>query len=200
MIEDNRPVVVYIPGFLSGGAPSPLTEKSALTVRTICVHPSSVCSIHDRVMQIFFELKGGTVNYGKAHSEFHGHDLLGETFHKGEFEGPLTTNKSNISSVNLPISFKCRVGALQSHTHCWSFVWRHYCIGVAVIFGQRLDVSWPFHECQLGAKCGDSGLTIERLLDGLRFGRQFDHTSSCKMGLFGMHGWVVGPHLGIHRF
>ena len=79
-------VVVYVGGFLEPEeyiVPrlKHLTAASAHNnVRIIAVYPSSVSSLHDRAMQIFWELKGGTVRYGCEHSAFHGHDVTGPTF------------------------------------------------------------------------------------------------------------------------
>jgi len=77
-------VIIYCPGFLS-------TDDSACVyhgdapkgTRIIGVDPSSVCSIHDRVMQIFYSIKGGTVRYGHQHSAFHGHNEKGRVFEEG---------------------------------------------------------------------------------------------------------------------
>jgi triacylglycerol esterase/lipase EstA (alpha/beta hydrolase family) len=80
--SDHRPVVVYINGFLA--PQNDLSESSTFAaVRIIQVSPSNVSSIHDRVMQIFYELKGGFVKYGEEHSRFHGHNAVGDQ----DFEG-----------------------------------------------------------------------------------------------------------------
>ncbi len=48
--------------------------------RLLCVHPGPIASLHDRVCQIFYELKGGRVNYGHGHSAKFGHDCFGQDF------------------------------------------------------------------------------------------------------------------------
>lgn len=71
-------VIVYISGFL---APKQylVTEAEVFAdARIIQVSPSNVSSLHDRAMQIFYELKGGKVHYGQEHSRFHGHSPIGE--------------------------------------------------------------------------------------------------------------------------
>jgi hypothetical protein len=84
----GRCVVVVINGFM---APKFLTSiyehqfSCYEDLTLITVNPSCVSSLHDRVMQIFYEIKGGTINYGKDHSELHGHDEIGETFESGKF-------------------------------------------------------------------------------------------------------------------
>lgn len=93
---------IFVGGFLhpEGHAPYP---ENAEGVRVISVYPSGVSSLHDRcsichrhcerlrthlhirrAMQIFYELKGGTVHYGREHSVFHGHDEEGITFEEGK--------------------------------------------------------------------------------------------------------------------
>lgn len=73
--------VVFISGFLT-----PRTWQSYPThlvpadMEVISVYPSPTGSLHDRVCQTFYELKGGTVDYGEEHSTFHGHDRFGRHF------------------------------------------------------------------------------------------------------------------------
>ena len=45
--------------------------------------PSCIGSLHDRVCQIFYQLVGGTVDYGEEHSQFHGHNRFGRTYKEG---------------------------------------------------------------------------------------------------------------------
>lgn len=42
-------------------------------------------SLHDRIMQCFYELKGGVVRYGDEHSAYNGHAESGATFASGKF-------------------------------------------------------------------------------------------------------------------
>jgi len=85
-MESTETVVVYCGGFLTPEGQIPyspgITPKN---VRPINVYPSGVASLHDRVMQIFYELKGGQVRYGLEHSRFHGHSELGMKFETGKY-------------------------------------------------------------------------------------------------------------------
>jgi len=49
-------------------------------VNMVFVWPSPTGSLHDRACQIFYELKGGTVDYGKEHSEYHDHNRYGRHY------------------------------------------------------------------------------------------------------------------------
>jgi hypothetical protein len=76
-------VIVFISGFLAPhGRPCP-PEWLPPHVKLITVHPSGVASLHDRAMQIFYELKGGTVHYGQNHAAFHKHNEEGDTYKHG---------------------------------------------------------------------------------------------------------------------
>lgn len=81
MSVNNQITVVFIGGFMmpENYIPYP-TESIPSHIRVISVYPSSAASLHDRVMQIFYELKGGTVHYGEEHAAFHQHDESGATF------------------------------------------------------------------------------------------------------------------------
>jgi hypothetical protein len=81
----KKVTIVYIAGFLvpEGRMPAPINELSDDTT-IIHVHPSGVCSLHDRVMHIFYELIGGTVHFGVEHSRAHGHSETGVTFATGK--------------------------------------------------------------------------------------------------------------------
>ena len=35
----------------------------------LCVWPSGISSLHDRACEVFYQIKGGTVDYGQEHSE-----------------------------------------------------------------------------------------------------------------------------------
>jgi triacylglycerol lipase len=39
-----------------------------------------VCPVLSRVCQIFYEIKGGRVNYGQAHARKYGHEALGKEY------------------------------------------------------------------------------------------------------------------------
>jgi hypothetical protein len=78
-------VIVFISGFLS--PPSWISYPQhhiPSNVRMITVTPSATGSLHDRAIQIFYQLKGGRVNYGKEHAEYHGHAQYGDYFSRGD--------------------------------------------------------------------------------------------------------------------
>ena len=52
-------------------------------LRVVPVAPSGVGSLHDRACEIFYQLVGGTVDYGEEHSREHGHARFGRTYAKG---------------------------------------------------------------------------------------------------------------------
>eukprot|EP01041_Mallomonas_annulata_P006935 gene6935-14080_t len=80
---ENPPeaVVVYVGGFLvtEGFVPIPV-HVFPENWKVIPVFPSGVTSLHDRVMNIFYELKGGRVHYGEKHSSFHRHNEEGDEY------------------------------------------------------------------------------------------------------------------------
>ncbi|MBS7529327.1 lipase [Hazenella sp. IB182353] len=53
-------------------------KKKGLTVYTAAVGP--VSSNWDRAVELYAQVKGGRVDYGKAHAEKHGHDRYGRTY------------------------------------------------------------------------------------------------------------------------
>lgn len=58
-------------------------------------------SVWDRTVEIYTQLKGGTVDYGKAHSEKHGHDRFSETY-EGLYPDMGTIDENgNIRKVHL---------------------------------------------------------------------------------------------------
>ena len=83
--EDSIPLVIC-GGFLQ---PNPknldMYPKSEVPpkIRMITPDPSCVGSLHDRVCQIFYQLVGGTVDYGEEHCRFHNHSQFGRTYDKG---------------------------------------------------------------------------------------------------------------------
>ena len=79
-------VVVFINGFLSPNNWVSYPEHMIPPhVQMISVYPSPTGSFHDRVCQIFYELKGGTVDYGEEHSNYHGHHRYGKHFPIGKY-------------------------------------------------------------------------------------------------------------------
>lgn len=71
--------MVFISGFMTPQSwLSYPSEAIPSHIRMIPVFPSPVGSLHDRVCRVFYEIKGGQIDYGKQHSTFHGHDQHGE--------------------------------------------------------------------------------------------------------------------------
>ena len=81
----NKQTVVFISGFLTPtdwlSYPVDLIPEN---INLISVYPSPTGSLHDRACQVFYELYGGTVDYGKEHSDFHNHERFGRKFEKGK--------------------------------------------------------------------------------------------------------------------
>eukprot|EP01032_Pedospumella_encystans_P023121 gene23121-26179_t len=123
-MHSNKQTVVFISGFLTPtdwlSYPVDLIPEN---INLISVYPSPTGSLHDRACQVFYELYGGTVDYGKEHSDFHNHERFGRTFEKawvlqnylaqGRFAGIPTSAAwvSNVICVSAPLN-----GALQVHT------------------------------------------------------------------------------------
>ncbi|KAI8053499.1 Alpha/Beta hydrolase protein [Syncephalis plumigaleata] len=105
---NELPPVVVVDGFLSAGLPGywgPLeelfakdlqesqswlcngTDASLLTQemhtprRVLFVKPGCTSSLHDRACEIFYQLKGGVVDYGEEHAREHGHARFGRVYH-----------------------------------------------------------------------------------------------------------------------
>lgn len=76
-MTSKRRVVVFISGFLT--PPNWISHPSSVPddVVMINVYPSPTGSLHDRACQVFYELIGGTVDYGIEHSAYHGHSRFG---------------------------------------------------------------------------------------------------------------------------
>ncbi|KAI0639551.1 alpha/beta-hydrolase [Trametes polyzona] len=53
------------------------------TRRTIFASVGPVSSLHDRACELFYSLVGGTVDYGREHSEENGHGRYGRTYETG---------------------------------------------------------------------------------------------------------------------
>ena len=53
-------------------------NRRGCKVVTAAVGPFS--SVWDRAVELFYQIKGGTVDYGKEHSARHGHARFGRTF------------------------------------------------------------------------------------------------------------------------
>ncbi len=84
--NDDKIVIVFINGFLTPkGWVSFPKEMIPTDTHMINVYPSSTASTHDQVCEIFYELKGGTVDYGEKHANFHGHNRYGRHFPQGKY-------------------------------------------------------------------------------------------------------------------
>lgn len=57
-------------------------RRAARKRRLLFVHLGSVSSLHDRACELFYQITGGTVDYGELHSKIHGHGRYGRT-HEG---------------------------------------------------------------------------------------------------------------------
>jgi len=87
-MEPATPPIVLVPGFLGKDTHwrvSHLKRKHPLQ-RWITTHPGPMSSHHDRACEVFYSLKGGTVDYGECHSRCFGHARFGRgLFGKGLF-------------------------------------------------------------------------------------------------------------------
>ncbi len=92
-MDSPRITVVFISGFLSPtnwqSYPSGAIPEN---VDFITVNPSPIGSLHDRACQIFHELYGGTIDYGKEHSDYHKHERFGRSFAKGKLQNWNSSN------------------------------------------------------------------------------------------------------------
>ena len=86
MPDGKKQAVVFISGFLTPtdwkSYPVDLISEG---VNLIPVYPSPTGSLHDRACEVFYELFGGTVDYGQEHSEFHKHERFGRNFKTGKW-------------------------------------------------------------------------------------------------------------------
>ena len=84
-MSTKKRIVVFISGFLT--PPNWVSYPSSVPddVHMISVYPSPTGSVHDRACQVFYELVGGTVDFGAAHSAYHGHNQYGATYAVGKY-------------------------------------------------------------------------------------------------------------------
>ncbi|CAG8816356.1 30033_t:CDS:2, partial [Racocetra persica] len=79
--EENPIPVVLVEGFMGPSKPSywDKNEKKQYpkTRRCIFVTPGCGSSLHDRAVEIFYQIKGGRVDYGKDHALKYGHSRYG---------------------------------------------------------------------------------------------------------------------------
>ncbi|KAJ7040392.1 alpha/beta-hydrolase [Mycena alexandri] len=59
--------------------------KSPKPRRTIFVSVGPVSSLHDRACELYYALRGGTVDYGTEHSEIHNHSRYGRGIPQGQY-------------------------------------------------------------------------------------------------------------------
>ena len=73
--------IVLVPGFLGNETHWHLhrMKRRHHGERFIVVSPGPLSSHHDRACEIFYSLKGGTCDYGEAHSSCCGHDRFGRS-------------------------------------------------------------------------------------------------------------------------
>lgn len=81
----KKRVVVFISGFLTPLDWIAYPPNVPDDVTMICVYPSPTGSVHDRACQVFYELMGGTVDFGAEHSEYHGHNRYGTHYPAGKY-------------------------------------------------------------------------------------------------------------------
>ncbi|CAG8601547.1 alpha/beta-hydrolase [Rhizophagus irregularis] len=87
--------VVFVEGFLGPGKPAywgPLEKifsssddrnnknQKLKNRRCIYITPGCVSSLHDRAIEIFYQIKGGRVDYGEEHSKKYGHSRYGREY------------------------------------------------------------------------------------------------------------------------
>ncbi|ORY04175.1 alpha/beta-hydrolase [Basidiobolus meristosporus CBS 931.73] len=81
--DDTIPVVL-VEGFLGFASSkywgSGLQNYGARRRRLIYLDLGCVSSLHDRACELFYQLKGGTVDYGQEHSRQFGHQRYGKTY------------------------------------------------------------------------------------------------------------------------
>jgi len=101
--DGKSSAIVLIPGFLSPTSThfskpywGSANQFNTTTSPIITVTPSGVASLHDRCCDIFAQLTGTRVNYGKKHSQFHGHSQYGQTY-----KTPLLKNWNAANPIHL---------------------------------------------------------------------------------------------------
>lgn len=90
--EDEQIPLIVVEGFC-GGAGNTLWgdfadhlnvgSKDGRRRKTHFVKVGPVSSVHDRACELFYTIKGGTVDYGERHSEHHKHGRYGRVFRAG---------------------------------------------------------------------------------------------------------------------
>jgi len=95
LIEAEEPIpLVVVEGFLGCGSSflwgnfrehaNHCEDESAIPGRkVIFASVGPVSSLHDRACELFYTLKGGTVDYGREHAETHGHSQFARVHRQG---------------------------------------------------------------------------------------------------------------------
>ena len=84
--KKKRMKVIFIPGFCNPSNWIPYCKSVANDIDILIMQISSFASLHDRAVQIYYQLKGGRVDYGQNHSDFHKHSRYGRVSDKGLYE------------------------------------------------------------------------------------------------------------------
>ena len=66
----------------------------------LCVWPGGLSSLHDRACEIFYQIKGGVVDYGEQHSRHFGHNRFGRKY-AGEYPAWSSHNPIHIVGHSL---------------------------------------------------------------------------------------------------
>jgi hypothetical protein len=74
--------VVFVPGLFGGLSLEMLRDlqRRFENAQVLSVTPGSLSSVHDRAVEIFYQLIGGRVDYGLQHSQLHKHNRYGEHY------------------------------------------------------------------------------------------------------------------------
>ena len=82
---DGGVPIVLVPGFLGNESHWHLDylRDSYPSVTWVATSPGPLSSHHDRAAEVFYTLKGGTVDYGEEHARRCGHARFGRTHSKG---------------------------------------------------------------------------------------------------------------------
>jgi len=163
--------VIFISGFLTPtGWLSYPEDLIPPHVNMITVFPSPTGSLHDRACQVFYELIGGTIDYGLDHSRFHNHAQFGRQFRNGKH--PRWSSKCPIIIIG--------------HSFGGSTAWvlQNY-LAQKKFPGYETDASWV-----KGIICVNSPLNGALQVYGK--GMDFSHPPVVRWGSVGcLIGWVV---------
>ncbi|EKM61368.1 uncharacterized protein PHACADRAFT_134939 [Phanerochaete carnosa HHB-10118-sp] len=113
--------LVIVEGFLGGAGPllwgnfgshcdsDCQSDAGKPRRKVIFVSIGPVSSLHDRACELYYALKGGTVDYGAAHARANGHARYGRHHHVGlypewSFEKPLHFIGHSVASIFSPVT------------------------------------------------------------------------------------------------